>query len=281
MEISDGVSDIVAATNLTVRRANLSSPRKRIDHAAILKRVRKLYSLYTRGRITGPEKHEVHPGLPASTRENYLYFTLSCAINFQRNSPAMWRSALETFLDPNTRYVFYPEQSTKVSQDKLKASLTQYRLALQPNKHTDIWLRISESLLEHYDGDPRNVLAEYDFEVPKIIRALQVDKKRLFPYLSGVKLSNYWLFILAQFTDAALRNLDEISIIPDTHIIRSTIRLGLASEGVTASRVEMIWRDVLRETGIPSIEMHSALWRWSRNGFRPDESDDCECPSLA
>ncbi len=265
----------MAATNLTIGRANLSTTRKRIDDTEILKRVRKLHNLFRRGLITGPEKHEVNPGLPANTRDNYLYFTLPCAINFQRNSPAMWRSALDTFLDPDTSYVFYPKQSTKVSQDTLKASLTSYGLALRANKHTDIWLRISESLLEYYAGDPRNVLSEYDFEVPKIIRALQVDKKRLFPYLSGIKLSNYWLFILAEFTDAALRNTDKISIIPDTHIIRSTIQLGLASDGVTASRVEMIWRDVLRETGIPSMEMHSALWRWSRNGFRLDEAADC------
>lgn len=41
-------------------------------------------------------KHEINPWLDLWSRDNYLYFTLPVALNFQRSSPAMWRSALDT-----------------------------------------------------------------------------------------------------------------------------------------------------------------------------------------
>ena len=39
-----------------------------------------------------------------------------------------------------------------------------------------------------------------------------------FPYISGPKMANYWLYILSQYTDAKFANMHEISIIPDTHV---------------------------------------------------------------
>ena len=60
---------------------------------------------------------------------------------------------------------------------------------------------------------------------------IQKEKKPLFPYLGGPKLSNYWLFILHDFTDVKFKNVEEISIIPDTHVIKSSIHLGVVEEG--------------------------------------------------
>ena len=75
-----------------------------------LSRVRRLLELFEAGQIPTLAQHEVHPGVPTGSRENYLYFTLPVCINFQRNSPAMWAAALKTWEDPTTRYVFFPEK---------------------------------------------------------------------------------------------------------------------------------------------------------------------------
>ncbi len=232
-------------------------------------RIQELHRLYSQGQLKGPEKHEVNPGLPADSKENYLYFTLPCSVNFQRRSPDMWASALNTFDDQDTCFVFRPEDVGTTSPPKVMEALTKYRLALLTNKHTQTWVEICLTLANYYDGNPKNVLAEYDFDVPRIISAVQREKKHLFPCLGGRKLSNYWIFVMTQFTAAPLRNTHEISIIPDTHVIKSTVHLGLAPSGVSAAKVESLWRDVLHRLDIHPTEMHSALWRWSRNGFQP------------
>jgi len=236
----------------------------------VLENVKKLYQLFLAGAVKGPEKHEVNPGLPRGSRENYLYFTLPCCINFQRNSPALWQSALDTYQDPSTNYVFFPEQLVEKEKEEVQRDLAKHKLALQPNKHSSIWINICHTLASYYKNDPKEVLRESDFDTPLIIQVLQRDKKHLFPYLGGIKLSNYWLFILSIFTDVELKNIQEISIIPDVHVIRSTIQLGLAKEGVQPLEVEQIWRKVSKEVGISPVEMHSALWRWSRNNFHPE-----------
>lgn len=232
-----------------------------------LQKIQKLHQAFRKNELKGPTKHEVHPDLPMGSRENYLYFTLPCCINFQRNSPALWQSAFATYQDPSTNYVFSPEKVGARRPAGVRRDLIRHRLALQTNTHPKIWMSICTTLRTHYESNPRNILAEDGYDVRRIIQNLQRHKKHLFPYLGGVKLSNYWLFVISRFTDAPLKNVEEISIIPDTHVVQSTVRLGLARPGVTPGEVEAIWRPIVRGLGIHPGEMHSALWRWSRNGF--------------
>ena len=93
--------------------------------------------------------------------------------------------------------------------------------------------------------------------------------KKDFPYLSGIKISNYWLFILSKFTDVKFKNLNYVSIIPDTHVLQSSIQLGLSDAKTTPAQVELIWFELLKDSGIDPITMHPVLWNWSRNNFIP------------
>jgi hypothetical protein len=235
----------------------------------IAKRVEKLFSLFKEGKIKRLEVHEVHPELDRASRENYLYFTLPVCINFQRSSPAMWRSAFMTYSDPETNYVFFPEKVLKKSRSVVQTDLKKHNLALQTNKHTDIWLSISRTLHERFHDDPREILRSTDYDILKLLDLFK-EHKEWFPYLSGPKLSNYWPFILSQYTDVKFSNMYEISIIPDTHVIQSTIKLGLAPKTVTSLEVVDIWRDLLKKTKISPVEMHPVLWNWSRANFTPE-----------
>src|SRR6185369_17139474 len=122
-----------------------------------LERVKKLKEYFDDGKIPRLHQHEVNPGLPKGDRLNYLYFTLPVSINFQRNSPAMWQSALKTFQDPETNYLFYPEKVVETGYSKVQSDLIKYKLGLQKNKHTDIWFAISKVFHEDYNDDPRNL----------------------------------------------------------------------------------------------------------------------------
>jgi hypothetical protein len=235
-----------------------------------LDRVKRLLGMYEQGLIPTLHQHEVNPGLPLGSRENYLYFTLPVCINFQRSSPAMWASALETYEDDQTRYLFFPEEIAARPIEQIRTDLTKHKLALQPNNHVLIWTTIAKTLHDHYQGDPRQVVAEAGGDAGGLIRLLQITHRKRFPYLSGPKLSNYWPYILSHFTDVAFKNAHEISIIPDTHVIQSSERLGLTPAGATPLQVELAWRQLLKDSGIHPSQVHPVLWNWSRNRFLPE-----------
>jgi hypothetical protein len=235
----------------------------------ILDRVKQLLAYYEQGLIPTLAQHEVNPGLPMGSRENYLYFTLPVCINFQRNSPAMWAAALKTWQDETTRYVFFPEKLAGMPIEQVRADLVKHRLALQPNKHTLIWTTIAQTFFEYYDSDPRKFIAEAQSDAGQLIGLLQLTHRKRFPYLSGPKLSNYWPFILTHYTDVQFANPQEISIIPDTHVIQSSVQLGIVPAGSSALQVEAVWKELLKGSGINPSRVHPVLWNWSRNKFLP------------
>lgn len=234
-----------------------------------LQRVSQLLAYFEQGRIPRLAQHEVHPDVPLSSRENYLYFTLPVCINFQRSSPAMWASALATYNDPATNYLFFPEKLADVPIEQIRHDLTRHKLALQPNKHTLIWTTIAATLYMFYDSDPRQVLTEAGYDAGKLVRLLRTTNRARFPYLSGPKLSNYWPYILAQYTDARFSNMHELSIIPDTHVMQSSEHLGLVAPHADQQQVERAWRELLYGSEITPVQMHPVLWNWSRNDFQP------------
>jgi len=235
-----------------------------------LARVKLLLELFGQGAIPTLAQHEVNPGLPLGSRENYLYFTLPVCINFQRSSPAMWAAALATWQDTTTRYVFFPEFLADAAPEQIRIDLTKHKLALQPNKHVLIWTTIAASLHQFYANDPRQLLQEAGYDAGHLISLLQTIYRKRFPYLSGPKLSNYWPYILSHFTDAQFKNVHEISIIPDTHVLQSSVKLGLVAPGATPVQVEAAWRELLKNSGITPAEAHPVLWNWSRNNFLPE-----------
>lgn len=236
----------------------------------ILTKIRKLIKIWEADQIPRLTQHEVHPNFPRGSRENYLYFTLPPCLNFQRSSPAMWASALKTYEDLETQWVFFPEKVATKSREEVQKALLKHKLALQLNKHTDIWIAISSALNILFENDPRKLLQAGELDVIKIHDIIQVQHKAHFPYLRGPKLSHYWLYILMHYTDVNLHNVEAISIIPDTHILQSTVQLGLTDKIETPERVVTIWNELLKGSGIASFQMHAILWNWSRNNFKPE-----------
>lgn len=228
-----------------------------------------LLQAFEKGKIPTLEKHEVFPDLPKGSRDNYLYFTLPCALNFQRSSPVLWQAALDTYEDKETNFVFFPGKVAKSNPEATKAALSKHKLAIQPNKQSDIWMTISAALNDDFQADPRRLIQKTDFDVSKLITYLREHKKQ-FPYLSGPKLSNYWPYILSLFTDVQWKNPEEISIIPDTHIVKSSIHLGLVPQNATSVEVAEAWKSLLKGSGINPAQMHSVLWNWSRANFLPE-----------
>jgi hypothetical protein len=234
----------------------------------MLQKVYNLITLREEGLIPREHQHEVNPWLDLGSRENYLYFTLPVALNFQRSSPAMRQAALRTREDPETNYLFFPESIVQTEYSKIQKDLIKHKLWLQPNKHTQIRTTLCQTLSELRSNDPRKLLESHRFDVMEIQSQLRENKK-LYPYLNGSKMCDYWMFIMSHYTDIQLQNKDKLSIIPDTHIQQASIVLWITTPQDDPETVKVKWFKLLDGSGIYPMDLHSMLWNRSRNGFKP------------
>lgn len=92
---------------------------------------------------------DAHPDF-SWQEERLVYFTLPMALNYQRNSYALRQGALAAYNDPETRRLFDMEKSAKASTEELQAALLKHKVALQPNKHTATWQKISQTIYENW-----------------------------------------------------------------------------------------------------------------------------------
>ena len=102
---------------------------------------------------------------------------------------------------------------------------------------------------------------------------IQKENKKKFPYLSGTKICNYWLYVIYQYTDRKYKNINQLTVAPDTHVIQATHKLGLITdEELNRSDVQLIvverWNELFKGTKYNPIDIHTPLWLWSRNGFK-------------
>jgi hypothetical protein len=236
----------------------------------VVRNVRLLINMHQKGMLGGalmPE--DVHPQLDPAGADLCHYFTLCMALNYQRDSYKLWQAATRAWQDAETRFVYTPNAVVNLSRQELSDLLTKHRVALQPNKHTGTWFRLCETLHDHYAGDVRNLLKANDYDIGKILKAITVIQKPLFPYLSGPKISNYWLYVLCQYTALPLTNRQALSVAPDTHVIQASQRLGLCGSMAASEQVAALWARALAGTDIAPIDIHTPLWLWSRGGFTP------------
>ena len=245
-----------------------------MNKQVILDNVNKLMAMYKNGEIGGEVMPEdANPKFQKDSLENYLYFTLPMALNYQRNSYTLWESALKTYKDEKTKFVFSPKVCLEKSFEEVQYALTKYKVALQKQKQTEIWLALCNTFVEMFDGDIRKLFDKLDNDVNRIRDFIQKENKKKFPYLSGTKICNYWLYVIYQYTDRRYKNIECLTVAPDTHVCKTTHRLGLITdEELNSSNVQQIvidrWQKVLRNTKFKQIDIHTPLWLWSRNGFK-------------
>lgn len=240
----------------------------------ILNNVKKLLIMYKNGELGGeimPE--DANPNLDKNSLENYLYFTLPMALNYQRNSYKLWESALKTYNDNETRFVFNPKLCLKKSFEDVQYALTKYKISLQKQKQTEIWISLCNTFMNLFNGDIRKLFDNLDNDVEKIRFFIQKENKKIFPYLSGTKICNYWLYVIYQYTDRKYKNIENLTVAPDTHVCKATHKLGLINDNeFNSSNVQLIvidrWNDLLEGTNYKPIDIHTPLWLWSRNGFK-------------
>lgn len=241
--------------------------------AKIVSQCRQLIGAFQSGKLGYMKMPEdFSPDFSEAEKEFRLtYFTLPMSLNYQRDSYKLWESALKTYSNPETRIVFNIPSSASMGEMMLRENLSLYKIALQPNKHIATWQKIAKTISENW-GSIENLLQSADYDFLQLKDIVQKQFKSGFPYLSGPKIFNYWSFILQKYGKVQLKNSEFIEIAPDTHVTKCSVLLGVISqeeaETLTKEKISEKWCEVLSETGISPIDMHSPLWFWSRNNFQ-------------
>ena len=240
------------------------------------KNINALIKMHQMGKLGGefmPE--DARPtSIEVNSIDNFHFLTFPMALNYQRNSYKLWEAAAATFLDEETKDVFVPSIVKNMDIDLLRRKLMKHKLALQPNKHVDTWRTLCIAIADLFDGDVRNIFSSNNNDVLKIKNVIQVREKKRFPYLSGPKILNYWLYVIEGYSNTELINREEITVAPDTHIIQGSMRLGIIDgkiEDFSQDRtiVSDAWKIALKDLKIAPIDVHTPLWLWSRRGFPP------------
>jgi hypothetical protein len=197
--------------------------------------------------------------------------TLGMALNYQRNSYTLWKSVAQAYADPEKNWVFDLSAASVASPDELREALVAHKIALQPNKHPAIWSKIANSL--HENGGAEQLIVSNESSIARLREYVQKTNKPNFPYLSGPKIFNYWLFVMEAYCDVNWIDREEISVAPDTHILQASVRLGLVPESVldgsmkSRELVAQTWKELLHGSSLAPIDVHTPMWLWSRGGF--------------
>ena len=239
-----------------------------------LNNVKQLIQMHSKGLLGG----EVMPEdvllgvVPDEELMNVL--TLGMSLNYQRNSYALWQSIVQAYTDESSRWVFNPRSVRDSSIDDLRNVLVNHRVALQPNRHLEIWGKVSKGIADSsHRGDVLGLIDSVNFDIAELKEIMQNKRKSEFPYLSGPKIFNYWLYVLESYTAVKWKSRSLITVAPDTHILQATVKLGLCSSDVLNGSAEdrqtvaESWEKALSGSGLAPIDVHTPLWLWSRAGF--------------
>lgn len=241
-------------------------------YAIDINRVHALVDAYKSGRLGGEKMPEdENPGLDKKSKENYLYFTLPMALNYQRNSYTLWECANKTYHNVETSDVYDINAVINMDELQLREKLLKYKVALQPNKQPIIWRTLCKTIENDFAGDIRKLFSDNDYSVQKVKVYIAKNKKK-FPYLGGNKICNYWLYVMEQYTDVKFIDRENITVAPDTHVIQASERLGvISSEETGQSSIQEIvasrWHEILKGTDLVPIDVHIPMWLWSRGKF--------------
>lgn len=215
-----------------------------------------------------------HPNLSKiSTEEALIYFTLPMALDYRRDSYKLWQSAKATFLDPATSFVFKPEEVVRLNINEVQDALTKYKLAIQYNKQTEIWIKLCETLHNNYNNKVSELLETNNYSVALLKKEMQKTNKKSYPYISGDKLFNYWLMVLKNYLDIPLKDIESLSLAVDSHIVKASYKLQIISEEefnkYNSAKLSMrAWDKVLQQTSIRAIDLQNPLWLWSKNELK-------------
>jgi hypothetical protein len=259
-----------------------------------------LYDSFSHGGIHGntvmPEDI-LPPGVKRGSLEHLLFITLTVAIDYQRDATALWEAARKSYSDGETSYLFKPQAVHETNSKKIIEDMKKHSLSQKPKKDAYIWRTVGVSFHKKWGGDPRNFLADCNFDALDILRRLKTDTHSRagrevadFPYLRGDKIGPLWLRILRDNIGiSGIKRLQEVPIPVDVHVARASLAIGVVRGSFSGKLVDLF--PTIREAWFASVRGLSAngremialdvdepLWHLSKFGCTKRNKVERKCP---
>lgn len=259
-----------------------------IDSARGKLLTRTLYHAFTTNGILGrndmPEDSPPEQ-IERGSLEHILFLTLTVTIDYQRNADELWRASCRSYDDSSTRYLFNPQDLHLTPFQKEMEDMQKYGLSKKIQNDAWHWRTVGVTFYKKWGGDPRNFLANCDWDAPTILNRLKKDTHTYngrewldFPYLRGDKIGPLWLRMLrdnAGITE--IRNMDKVPIPVDIHIARASLAVGVVRGQYNGSlpelynQIRQVWFESVRDLSIEgrsmiALDIDEPLWHLSRYG---------------
>jgi hypothetical protein len=241
------------------------------SNQTIVNNCQRIIDAYNQGLLGTYAPAESIAPLFQNPEDRLRYYTLPMAINYRRPSEQLWNAAQKSYADNETYILYNLSYIAGASLTEIQHLLSVYKLAMQPTRHTLTWQKIGTTIHNEW-GSVENLLETVDFDFLILKEIIQHTHKKDFPYLSGPKIFNFWSYILSTRCDVNFRNKEYIDIAVDSHIIKSSVQLGVVTihelKTMTSEQIAARWRVVLKDSEIAPVDLNIPLWYWSRNGLR-------------
>ena len=157
-------------------------------------------------------------GLSKESNAYALYLTYVISIDFQTDAVNLWNRSKEFF--ERKPHFFDPEVIVNADDSTLR-HIARSLGARYPNGAAKGWKKISQILLDKYNGDPRNITQR--------VMSLAEVRKRLseFPYLRGKKLNNFYIRAMGENGLFKIEDFHNLSVAVDIQVARITFYTGV------------------------------------------------------
>jgi hypothetical protein len=201
--------------------------------------------------------------------------------------------------DPETRYLFDPAGLHEAKPAKIREDMQRYGLSKKKNNDPRFWRTVGVTFLKKWGSDPRNFLADCQWDAPTVLKRLKADthlyanrKTWDYPFLRGPKIGPLWLRLLRDNVGLdQLRNLDQVPIPVDVHVARATLATGVVrgshagSLGDAFVKIRKAWFRSVEELEVDGrpmmpLDVDEALWHLSKYGCTKRDTETGTCPLL-
>ncbi len=112
---------------------------------------------------------QVPSGMRRGSSEHALLLTLTVAIDYMRDADQLWQASVDTFEDPEMRYLFDPNKVIQTGIAKLQEDLSRHKVVKKKNRDTQIWTTRSLPLSRDFEGKVEPLLARSAWDGPRTI----------------------------------------------------------------------------------------------------------------
>jgi hypothetical protein len=204
-----------------------------------------------RGEFTSlPEQDAA--GSIKSQREKAIFLTLGIACDYLRPSEVHWEM-MERLWDDH-RSFFNPNHFEKADKrPELADALDDYSY-FRARKDAEIWATIQKTLALKWDGDPRIILTQNDYNAETVLETMRDGE---FPQFGGEKIGPVWVRIMSEEIHP-LEGVEQVTFPVDSQTRK--VSQYLLTEGLTDDEIREFWAWFCGTYDFEPLVVDQALW---------------------